>query len=172
MTSREMSDARIPGVPWDWLLETAIVLKPSARPLAADTPSLTWSASSRWLRLHGIVPVQVDATPMIGPPSRVGSMPIALKCARAGARSALSSKPVRARRRRASTGVSLTPPTVLLTHDPRVREDVEGVATRRRELGDDRALVASLERVQRVRRDRVLIARPERDVACTLDVQM
>src|SRR4051812_18972460 len=113
MTSREMSDARIPGVPWDWLSETAIVLKPSARPFAADTPSLTRSASSRWLRLHGIVPVQVDATPMIGPPRRAGSIPIARKCARAGARSAPSCSPARARRRMASTGASVTPPTVL-----------------------------------------------------------
>jgi hypothetical protein len=110
--------------------------------------------------LQGIVPVHVDATPMIGPPSRAGSTPIALKCARAGARSAPSSNPARARLRRASTGVSLTPSTVLLTHDSGVREDVEGVAARRRELGDDRALVARLERVQRVRRDRVLLARP------------
>src|SRR5262249_18208993 len=50
---------------------------------------------------------------MIGPPRRVGSMPIARKCARAGARSARSSSPVRARRRRAATGASVTPPTVL-----------------------------------------------------------
>src|SRR3989454_4677083 len=169
--------------------------------------------------------------PMIGPPSLAGSMPIARKCARAGARSALSRNPVRARRRRASTGASVTPSTVLhvagsvdahrdrsdarraeacggrgrrdllslvqagvdprdiavgaavagelaaplqpgkivaiglnyldrrvapcwgcrlsLTHDPGVREDVEGVAARRRGLGDDRALVARLERVPR-----------------------
>src|SRR5438105_15296133 len=51
--------------------------------------------------------------PMIGPPSLAGSMPIARKCARAGARSALSRNPVRARRRRASTGASVTPSTVL-----------------------------------------------------------
>src|SRR3954449_8906371 len=81
----------MPGVPCDWLSETAIVLKPSARPPAAVTPSLTRSASSRWLMLQGIVPVHVDATPMIGPPSRVGSTPIARKWARAGARSAPSS---------------------------------------------------------------------------------
>src|SRR6266550_4268987 len=103
----------MPGVPCDWLSETAIVLKPRPRPPAAATPSLTRSASSRWLRLQGIVPVHVDATPMMGPPSRAGSTPIARKCARAGARSALSRSPVRARRRRASTGASVTPPTVL-----------------------------------------------------------
>src|SRR2546427_2888492 len=103
----------MPGVPCDWLSETAIVLKPRPRPPAAATPSLTRSASSRWLRLQGIVPVHVDATPMMGPPSRAGSTPIARKCARAGARSALSRSPVRARRRRASTGASVTPSTVL-----------------------------------------------------------
>src|SRR5580765_2568157 len=121
MTSREMSEARMPGVPCDWLSETAIVLKSSARALAASTPSPTRSASSRWLRLQGIVPVQVDATPMIGPPRRVGSIPIARKCARAGARSARSSSPVRARRRRASTGASVTPPTVLQWQDRSMR---------------------------------------------------
>src|SRR5437764_14216655 len=119
----------MPGVPWDWLSETAIVLKPRARPPAADTPSLTRSASSRWLRLQGIVPVHVDATPMIGPPSRAGSTPIARKCARAGARSALSSSPARARRRSASTGASAAPATVLhvacaLAHDPEVGDNV------------------------------------------------
>jgi hypothetical protein len=29
--------------------------------------------------LHGIVPVQVEAMPTIGPPSRAGSIPIARK---------------------------------------------------------------------------------------------
>ena len=84
ITSREISDARIPGVPCDWLSETAIVLKPSGTPPAALTPSPTRAASSSWLRLHGIVCVQVEAMPTIGPSSRAGSMPIARKCARAG----------------------------------------------------------------------------------------
>src|SRR6476659_1046454 len=111
----------MPGVPCDWLSETAIVLKPSGTPPAADTPSLTRSARSRWLRLHGIVPVHVDATPMIGPSSRAGSTPMARKCARAGARSAPSSSPARARRRRASTGASVTPSTVLQWQDRSMR---------------------------------------------------
>src|SRR5207253_5827680 len=59
-----------------------------------------------------------------------------------------------------------------LAHDPGVREDVEGVAARRRKLGDDRAIVARFERVQRVRRDRVLLARAELDVASAVDVQV
>ena len=47
---------------------------------AAATPSTTRSASSRWLRLQGMVWAHVEATPMIGPPSRAGSIPIARKC--------------------------------------------------------------------------------------------
>src|SRR5438270_859370 len=102
ITSREISDARMPGVPWDWLSETAIVLNSIGTPPAAVTPSATRCASSRWLRLHGIVPVHVEAIPTIGPPSRDGSIPIARKCARAGARSAPEASASRARRRRAS----------------------------------------------------------------------
>src|SRR3954453_12000609 len=102
ITSREMSEARIPGVACDWLSETAMVLKTSPTPPAASPPSTTRSASSRWFRLHGIVPVHVEAMPTIGPPRRAGSMPIARKCARAGARSAPETSASRARRRRAS----------------------------------------------------------------------
>jgi hypothetical protein len=79
IASREINDARIPGVPCDWLSETAIVLNAIPTPPAALTASTTRSASTRWLRLHGIVPVQVEATPTIGPSSRSGSMPIARK---------------------------------------------------------------------------------------------
>src|SRR5581483_2887933 len=67
---------------------TAIVLKTRPTPPAEVTPSTTRSASSRWLRLHGIVPVHVVAIPTMGPASRDGSIPIARKCARAGARDA------------------------------------------------------------------------------------
>ncbi len=102
ITSREISEARIPGVPCDWLSDTAIVLKPSGTPPAAATPSATRSASSRWFRLQGIVPVHVEAMPTIGPPRRAGSMPMARKCARAGARSAPVASASRARRRSAS----------------------------------------------------------------------
>src|SRR4051794_38385733 len=108
MSSREISDARIPGVPCDWLSETAIVLNSSATPPAAVTPSQARAASSRWVRLHGIVPVQVEATPTIGASSRSGSIPMARKWARAPARSAAATSPVRARRRRASCAVRST----------------------------------------------------------------
>ena len=99
MTSREISDARIPGVACDWLSETAIVLKASGTPPARPTASATRSDSSRWLMLHGIVPVHVEAMPTIGPASRAGSMPIARKWARAGARSGAEGSCARARRR-------------------------------------------------------------------------
>ena len=90
ITSRDTSDARMPGVPCDWLSETAIVLNGSATPPAASTAAAAASDSSRWLRLHGIVPVQVEAIPTIGPSSRAGSIPIERKCARAPARAGSS----------------------------------------------------------------------------------
>ena len=93
ITSRETSDARMPGVPCDWLSETAIVLNGSGTPPAAATPSQTCRDSSSWLRLHGIVPVHVEQMPTIGPSSRAGSMPIARKCARAPARSGAGREP-------------------------------------------------------------------------------
>src|SRR4051794_40629858 len=105
ITSREMSDARLPGVPCDWLSETAIVLNGSATPPAAPTPSATRADSSRWLRLHGIVPAHAEATPTIGPSSRAGSIPSARKCARAPARSGPDASASRARRRRASPSI-------------------------------------------------------------------
>jgi hypothetical protein len=98
ITSREISDARIPGVPWVWLSETAIVLNSSATPPAAAIASAACAASSRWLRLQGIVPVQVEAMPTMGPSRRRGSIPMARKCERAPARSARAASPSRARR--------------------------------------------------------------------------
>src|SRR5579859_279145 len=55
--------------------------------------------------LHGIVPVHVDATPTIGPSSRAGSIPIARKCARAGARAAPLASSSRALRRASGRGI-------------------------------------------------------------------
>ena len=96
----------MPGVPCDWLSLTAIVLNGSGTPPAAATPSQTCRDSSSWLRLHGIVPVHVEQTPTIGPSRRVGSMPSARKCARAGARSGAAASPARARRRSASESMA------------------------------------------------------------------
>jgi hypothetical protein len=55
ITSRETSEARMPGVPCDWLSDTAIVLNSSGTPPAAATAPAACSASRRWLRLQGIV---------------------------------------------------------------------------------------------------------------------
>ena len=58
ITSRLTSEARIPSVPIDTPSDTAIVLNSIGVPPAARMPSLTRSASSRWLKLHGIVSIQ------------------------------------------------------------------------------------------------------------------
>ena len=111
----------MPGVACDWLSETAIVLNGSATPPAAVDAGRDASAeSSRWFRLHGIVPVHVEAMPTIGPSSRAGSMPIARKCARAPARSAPVASASRARRRSASWVTRTT------------QEPLDGVGRRRR----------------------------------------
>ena len=89
----------MPGVACVWLSETAIVLNSQRTPPAAVTASATCAASSRWVMLHGMVCVQVEAMPTIGPSSRAGSMPMARKCDRAPARSAPRASPARARRR-------------------------------------------------------------------------
>jgi uncharacterized protein YbjT (DUF2867 family) len=83
-------------------------LNGSGTPPAEATPRQTACESSRWLRLHGIVPVHVDATPTTGPSSRPGSIPIARKCARAPARSTPDASPARARRLASSIPSSLT----------------------------------------------------------------
>ena len=87
ITSREISEARIPVVPIETPSETAIVLNSIGVPPAARIPSLTWRASMRWLRLHGIVSIQVVATPTSGRARSSSVKPTALSIARAGARS-------------------------------------------------------------------------------------
>ena len=99
----------MPGVPCDWLSETAIVLNSSGTPPAAVTASGTSAASSRWVRLHGIVPVHVEAMPTTGPSSRSGSMPIARKWARAGERPAPCARPARARSREVPSSPAIEP---------------------------------------------------------------
>ena len=66
ITSRETRLARIPSVPIETPSETAIVLNSIGVPPASRIPRFTSCASSRWFRLHGIVSIQVVATPMIG----------------------------------------------------------------------------------------------------------
>ncbi len=85
--SREISEARIPVVPIETPSETEIVLNSIGVPPAARMPSLTCLASTRWLRLHGIVSIQVVATPTSGFARSSSVKPTAFSIARAGARS-------------------------------------------------------------------------------------
>ncbi len=66
MTSRLTSEVFMPLVPIVIPSEIAIVLSSIGVPPAARTPSLTFAASARRWKLHGIVSIQVEATPMIG----------------------------------------------------------------------------------------------------------
>ena len=82
MTSRLISEAFMPSVPIVTPSETAIVLNSIGVPPAARMPSFTNSASRRWLRLQGIVSIQVVATPMIGCARSSSVKPTALSIAR------------------------------------------------------------------------------------------
>ena len=87
MTSREISDAFIPSVPIVTPSLTETVLNSIGVPPAARMPSLTDSASRRWLKLQGIVSIHVVATPTSGFARSSSVKPIALSIARAPARS-------------------------------------------------------------------------------------
>src|SRR3954452_21003634 len=86
-TSRLTSDVFIPSVPIVTPSLIPIVLNYIAGPPAARMPALAATARSRWLMLHGIVSIQVVATPMIGFARSSSVNPIALSIARAPARS-------------------------------------------------------------------------------------
>ena len=66
ITSRETSDARMPAVPIVIPSEIAIVFSSIGVPPAARMPSLTCAASTRLLKLQGIVSIQECATPTSG----------------------------------------------------------------------------------------------------------
>ena len=87
ITSRLTSDARMPSVPIETPSDTDTVLNSIGVPPAARMPALTRCASSRWLKLQGIVSIHVVATPTIGRARSSSVKPIALSIARAGARS-------------------------------------------------------------------------------------
>ena len=55
----------MPDVPMETPSETAIVLNSIGVAPASRMPRFTSTARSRWLRLHGIVSIQVVATPMM-----------------------------------------------------------------------------------------------------------
>ena len=56
----------MPGVPIVIPSEIEIVLSSMGVPPAARMPSLTFAASTRWLKLQGIVSIHECATPTIG----------------------------------------------------------------------------------------------------------
>ena len=77
----------MPVVPIDTPSETAIVLNSIGVPPASRMPRFTCGASARWLRLHGIVSIQVVQTPISGLARSSSSKPTAFSMARAAARS-------------------------------------------------------------------------------------
>ena len=87
ITSRLTSEPRMPSTPIVTPSETEIVLNSIGVPPASRMPCLTFCASARWLKLHGIVSIHVVATPMSGRARSSSVKPIALSIARAAARS-------------------------------------------------------------------------------------
>ncbi len=87
MTSRLTSDPRMPSTPIVTPSETEIVLNSIGVPPASRMPCLTFCASARWLKLHGIVSIHVVATPMKGRAMSSSVKPMAFSIERAAARS-------------------------------------------------------------------------------------
>src|SRR3972149_1826083 len=85
--SRLIREAFIPSVPMAIPSVTVIVLNSMGVPPAARTPSFTFSASFRWLKLHGVTSIQQWATPTSGRARSSSVNPTAFSMARAGARS-------------------------------------------------------------------------------------
>src|SRR6476469_8875504 len=77
----------MPTVPIVTPSEIATVLNSIGVPPAARIPCFTYPASRRWFRLHGIVSIQVVATPISGLARSSSVKPVPLSIARAGARS-------------------------------------------------------------------------------------
>ena len=77
----------MPSVPIETPSETEMVLNSIGVPPASRMPALTRWASSRWLKLHGIVSIQVVETPISGRARSSSLKPMPFSIARAGARS-------------------------------------------------------------------------------------
>src|SRR6202022_878460 len=90
ITSRLTSEAFMPSVPIETPSETAMVLNSIGVPPAARMPAFTFSARRRWLKLHGMVSIQLCPTPISGFPRSSRVKPIARSMARAPARSSPS----------------------------------------------------------------------------------
>src|SRR5579862_3220304 len=87
MISRLTSEARMPSVPMVSPSEIAMVLNSMGVPPASRIPSLTLADNRRRWKLHGMVSIQVLATPINGLRRSESLKPIALNMARDGARS-------------------------------------------------------------------------------------
>ena len=79
ITSRLISDVFIPSVPIVMPSLMAIVLNSIGVPPASRTPRATSTANSRKLKLHGMVPIQVFAMPIMGFFKSSSVKPMALK---------------------------------------------------------------------------------------------
>src|ERR1700736_187630 len=90
ITSRLTSEAFMPSVPIETPSETAMVLTSIGVPPAARMPAFTYSASRRWLKLQGMVSIQLCPTPISGFRRSSRVKPIARSMARAPARSSPS----------------------------------------------------------------------------------
>ncbi len=66
MSSRDTREVFIPSVPMVMPSLMAIVLNSIGVPPALRTPSATFAARRRRLKLQGMVPIQVLAMPMMG----------------------------------------------------------------------------------------------------------
>ena len=86
MTSRLMSEARMPSVPMETPSLTEMVLTSIGVPPAARMPSLTRWAMRRWLKLQGMVSIHWCATPTMGRARSSSEKPMDLSWERAGAR--------------------------------------------------------------------------------------
>ena len=86
ITSRLISEARIPSLPIVMPSEMDTVLNSIGVPPAARIPSLIRSPSRRRWKLHGPISIHVFATPMIGRRRASSSNPTAFSIDRAGAR--------------------------------------------------------------------------------------
>ena len=87
MTSRETNEPRMPSTPIVTPSDTDTVLNSIGVPPASRIPFFTHCASSRWLKLQGIVSIHSVAIPTIGRARSSSVNPTAFSMARAAARS-------------------------------------------------------------------------------------
>src|ERR1700693_2869687 len=90
ITSRLTREAFMPSVPIETPSETAMVLNSIGVPPAERMPAFTLSARRRWLKLQGIVSIQLCPTPISGLARSSRVKPMACSMERAGARSSPS----------------------------------------------------------------------------------